>query len=81
MKRLGRTYERSAEFLARQGRLFDEIAQGAASVIKAELRTTLQVWKDNWRKWFPPAAPKGHQLVLESDDLAQVPLFSKAFAT
>lgn len=75
MSRPRRAYERSAEFLARQGRLFDDIVQSVASATRAELRAALQTWKANWRKWLPIAALKGHQLVIESDDLAQVPLF------
>ena len=67
---------KSAEFKARQLCLdLAEAIQGAISTTRAELQANMARIKQQWVKWFPRPTLTRRQLVIELDELAQIPLF------
>ncbi len=69
--------EDRAEFEARQMPLFDfvtNLAIKAARDIAGHIRATVAPWWSAFRKRMAPTGKKQRQLVLELDELAQIPL-------
>lgn len=69
--------EDRAEFEARQMPLFDfvtNLAIKAAREIANHIRATVSPWWSAFRKRMAPNGKKQRQLVLELDELAQMPL-------
>lgn len=80
MFRFSRAYQQTAEFEARQmafdfaavARVVMEIAAGARKKATAFLR---DFSRRCWSGWAAKTAKRPHQLVLELDAIAQMPLF------
>lgn len=77
MKRFSRLYEQTAEFRARCKAFdFAIVAHAVLDVIVAA-KKKLTAWWNRERPHAPAKVMKCHQLVLELDDIAQMPLFQK----
>ena len=73
--RFSRLYEQTAEFRSRC-KAFDFAAVAQAVVeIALEARKSMKGWWNAHRPTFKAVFKKPHQLVLELDGIAQIPLF------
>lgn len=73
--RISRAYEAGSEFKARQGAFgFAEVAFAVLEVVTAAKKALVGWWKKE-RPVVAQVKAKWHQLVLELDGIAQMPLF------
>ncbi|MBS1188810.1 MAG: hypothetical protein H6R10_602 [Rhodocyclaceae bacterium] len=78
MFRFSRAYQTTAEFLGRQGGFdFAVVTDAVLAIVTAAKKALTGWWKTERPRQTAPAV-RFHQLVLELDRIAQMPLFGPA---
>ena len=77
--RFSRLYEQTAEFRARCKAFdFAIVAHAVLDIVVAGKKELIRWWKQNWHPiHYGPTFKLPHQLALELDGIAQMPLFRK----